>query len=147
MFNKPLKKEYIYNSDHISFYKIPINNNNIYPYEHVARVATTINMLISNTMFNVSNNVYGDAYSADTYSEQDYSDDDTNNDNDTNNDAVNTNILENPEYEREFDELYNRLQTVNLENNDTDNNNSNDTLDDQGSNYDEEEQNDDDSIS
>ena len=146
MFNKPLKREYEYNSDHISFYKIPINNNYIYPYEPVARVATTINVLISNTMFNVSNNVYGDAYSADTYSEQDYNDSDSD---DTNNNAVNTNILDDPEYEREFDELYNRFQTANIENN----NNSNDTLDEEGSNYDdddsdsEEEQNDDNSIS
>jgi len=143
IFNKPVKREYIYNSDHISFYKIPINNNYIYPYEPVGRVATAINVLISNNMFNVINNVYDDAYSADTYSDEDYSD----SDNDNNNDAVNTNILENPEYEREFDELYNRFQTANIENNDNDS----DTLDEQGSNYDdndsEEEQNDDNSIS
>jgi hypothetical protein len=147
LLNKTIKKEYNYNSEHISFYKIPNKNTSIY-FEPFNRVTSTINLFINNNtnnIFNVVNNFYENTYNDDTDTD---TDDDTDDDTDTHNtnntiNTANTNEEHaDVDYQREFEELSNHLQSLNLE---TPNNQQeqNDDIDD----IDDEEQKDDDSIS
>jgi DNA-binding Lrp family transcriptional regulator len=115
LLNKTVKKEYIYNSENIPFHKIYFKNNAIYD-NTVIRVETTINALFNNNIFNVVNNYYEDHYSDDSDDSSDM-----NNPHNTDDDT-----------QREFEELSNHLQSLNLANN---------------NDYEDDEQKDDDSIS
>lgn len=137
LFNKTVKTEYKYNSENIPFYKIPVKNTSIYD-DTVIRVENTINSLFNNNIFNVVNNYY---------------DNNSSDDNDDTNHTHNTDEDTDDDTQREFEELSNHLQSLNLETTNNDQQQNNDEganqFDDGANQFDddEEEQKDDDSIS
>ena len=52
-FHKIIKKEFKFNTDHISFYKIPIKNEHIYNELFIFGNSATINISVSNPPFNI----------------------------------------------------------------------------------------------
>lgn len=121
---KPVKKEYTFNTKHISFHKITINTlSSVHSDELLVNgINTTINLLINNNIFNVVNNALDSNY--DSSDDNDLTDDD-----DTITDSHNNDIAH----------LNQQLQTANLENtnhnandNDNDNNDDNDNNNDTG---------------
>jgi hypothetical protein len=101
LFKKPVKKEYTFNTNHISFHKITINNlSSVHSDELLVNgINTTINLLINNNIFNVVNNAFDSDYDSSD-------DDDLDDDDDTLTDSHNNDISH----------LNQQLQTLNLEN-------------------------------
>jgi hypothetical protein len=126
--NKTVKKEYTFNTNHISFHKI--NSNNRFSSHSdellVTRINTTLNLSINNNIFNMVNNALD--------SDNDTSDDDT---------TINS-------HHNDIEEINNQLQTLSLDTNTNNQTNTNNGYDNNG--YDEDidtddEQNDNGSIS
>ena len=95
--NKTVKKEYTFNTNHISFHKINSNNRfSVHSDELlVTRINTTLNLSINNNIFNMVNNALD--------SDNDTLDDDTSDDDTT----INS-------HHNDIEQINNQLQTLSL---------------------------------